>query len=151
MKSLEYLMQLNPDKTAKEIFAIQAEEKLADERAEKKRNAKVLAFMEDLNTNGGYYRGRFGLDQHYYYKITNVRMIGNEVMMDAESIVLFCNHDGHQHTVCKPNEIRLERKQKELVVLSQYGLDSRERVTVKEWDEICAYLDAMSAKFWKPL
>lgn len=142
-------MQLHPDKTAKQILAIQAKEKAADLKAENKRNAKVLAFMADLNTNGGYYRGRFGLDQHYYYKITNLRMVGNEVMLDAESIVLFCNHDGHTNTVCKPNEIRLERKVKEMGVLSQYCLDSRERVTVKEWDEICAYLDAMSGLFWE--
>jgi len=148
MRSLEYLMQCYPDKTAKEILAIQADEKLADQKADEKRNAKVLAFMKDLNENGGYYRGKFGLDQHYYYKITNLRMCGNEVIMDAESVVLFCNNDGHTNTVCKPNEIRLERKSKEMAVLSQYGLDDRERVTVKEWNAVNEYLDAMQKLFW---
>jgi hypothetical protein len=149
MKSLEYLMQLHPDKTATEILAIQAEEKAADLKAEQKRNAKVLAFIADLNANGGYYRGKFGLDQHYYYKVTNLRMCGDEVMMDVDKIVLFCNADGHQHTVCKPNCIHIDRELEKSGILSQYGLDSRERVTVKEWDEINAYLDAMSKLFWK--
>lgn len=147
-KSLEYLMRLHPDKTAKEILAIQAEEKLADERAERKRNAKVLAFMEDLNTNGGYYRGKFGLDQHYFYKVTNVRMCGDEVVMDVEKIVMFCNPDGHQNIVCRPNEIRLERKFETMQLLSHYGLDSRERVTENEWININAYLNAIKKLFW---
>jgi hypothetical protein len=149
MKSLEYLMRLHPNKTAKEILAIQAKEKAADLKAEQKRNAKVSAFMTDINTNGGYYRGRFGLDQHYYYNVRNMRMCGNEVMMDVDKIILFCNPDGHLHTVCKPNEIHIDREFKEMAVLSQYGLDDRERVTVKEWNEINAYLDAIQRLFWK--
>jgi hypothetical protein len=148
MKSLEYLMQLHPNKTCKEILAIQAKEKAADKRAFEKHNKKVLAFINDINTNGGYYRGKFGLDQHYYYNVHNLRMVDDEVMMDVDKIVLFCNNDGHQHTVCKPNEIHIDREFKEMAILSQYGLDSRERVTVKEWDEINAYLDAMSNFFW---
>lgn len=149
MRALEYLMSLFPEKTAREILEIQAKEKAADEFAEKKRNAKILAFIDDINTNGGYYRGRFGLDQHYYYKVRNLRMSGNEVMMEVDKIVLFCNNDYHQNTVCKPFEIHIDREYEKSGLLSQYGLDNRERVTVKEWNEVNAYLDAMSKLFWK--
>jgi len=33
----------------------------------------------------------------------------------------------------------------------QYGLEDRERVTVKEWDAINKYLDVMSKLFWDKL
>ena len=148
MRALEYLLQLYPNKTATEILQIQADEKAADQRAFEKQNKEVLAFIKDINTNGGYYRGKFGLDQHYYYNVQNMRMVGDEVMMDVDKIVLFCNNDNHQHTVCKPNTMHLEREFKEIAVLSQYGLDSRERITVKQWNEINTYLDAMSGLFW---
>lgn len=150
MRSIEYLVLSYPNKTCKEILAIQAKEKLQDQKVFEKHNKKVLAFIKDINTNGGFYRGRFGLDQHYYYNVRNLVMdeLG-KVHMNVDSIVLFCNNDGHKNTVTRAGEMHFERKTKEYAELSTYDLDSRERVTAKEWNEINAYIDAMSKLFWK--
>lgn len=152
MRALEYLMQLYPDKTATEILAIQAQDKLDDEKEFEKRNAKTLAFMADLNKNGGYYRGRFGFDQHYFYRVYDLEMEPDgHVIMKVECLVLFYNSENEPHTTTKPGTISFERRTKDYERLDQYGLQARERVTVKEWDEVNAYVDAMSAMFWKPL
>ncbi len=149
MRSIECIIRDCPHLTGTQILAVQEQERLADKKAEDRRNKKKIAFMNDINKNGGYYKSRFGFDQHTFYKITNMQIdsAGN-LMMDVEKIVLFCNNDGHQNTVCRPNEIRLEREKKEYQKEDQYCLDNRERVTKKEWDAINQYLDAMSQLFW---
>jgi len=150
MKSLEYLIQLHPDKTGKELLEIQEQEKLEDQKEFEEHNKKKLAFIKDLNENGGYYRGKFGLDQHYYYKVSNLTINKDgEVRMDVESVVLFCNNTDDTRHVTKPNEIHLDRKFNTYELLDRYGLTNCERVTVKEWNKINSYLDAMEDLFWK--
>jgi len=152
MRGIEYLLETYPDKTGEEILAIQAQDKLDDQKKFEKINKKKLAFMKDINENGGYYRGRFGLDQHYYYRVFDMEMDdqGN-ITMKVEKIVLFCNNDKHKHTVTDIDSIRLERELKEYQHYDQYGLEDRERVTIKEWDAINKYLDVMSKLFWDKL
>ncbi len=152
MRGLEYLMQCYPDATVKEILAIQEQEKLEDKRKFEAQHKKTLEFMEDLNTNGGYYKGRFGLDQHYLYRVFDLEMDdkGN-VRMKVESLVMFYNPTEDRNHVTKPNEIRIERRLKDYEDLDTYGLQNRERVTVKEWNEVNDYLNAMSEMFWKPV
>jgi hypothetical protein len=149
MRSLEYLIRLYSDKTAKEILAIQEQDKLADQIEFDLRNEKKLAFIKDINTNGGYYRGKFGLDQHYFYHIYNMKMDekGN-IQMNVDKLVLFCNNDNHKHIVTKAGEIHFERRTKEYEDFDQYDLDDRERVTVKEWEAVNKYVDDMSKLFW---
>jgi len=153
MRALEYLVQLYPDKTGKEILEIQVQEKLDDQKEFEETNKKKLAFMKDINENGGYYRGRFGLDQHYYYRVFDMEMDdqGN-ITMKVEKIVLFYNpKDGHKHTVTYAGSMQLDRKIKDYQHYDQYELEDRERVTVKEWDAINKYLDVMSKLFWDKL
>ena len=149
MRSIEYLVQCYPDKTGKEILAIQAQEKLADQKAYEKHNAKKLAFIKDINTNGGFYRGRFGLDQHTYYRIFDLKMdTSGEVVMQVESIVLFINNTDDTHQVTRPNECSLERRLRTYERLDQFGLEQEKRVTAHEWDAIVNYINAMSQLFW---
>jgi len=148
-RAIEYLVSLYPEKTGKEIIAIHEQEKLKDQQIFDKHNKKTLAFIKDINTNGGYFRGKFGLDQYYYYRVFN--MIMNEtggVTMDVESIVLFCNNDGHKQTVCNPGEIRLERRIEEYQQLDTYSLENEERITIEEWNYINNYLNNMNSLFW---
>jgi hypothetical protein len=149
MRSIEYLVQCYPDKTVKEILAIQAQEKLDDQKAYEKRNAKKLAYIKDINENGGFYRGRFGLDQHYYYRIFDLKMDSTgEVVMQVESIVFFFNDTTDTRQVTKPNEVHLERRLRTYERLDQFGLQQEQRVTAHEWDAVVNYINAMSQLFW---
>ena len=149
MKSIEYLLQLHPDKTGREILAIQAEEKLEDERKFEKANAKKLKFVIDHNTNGGYYCGRFGVDQRYFYRVFNMRMEGSDIYMDVETIVVFMN-DADSESTRNKGEVNVERRIKEFQKEDKYCLNSemRNRVTKKEWDEVNDYVNNL-AKFWE--
>lgn len=146
MKSLEYLMQLHPNKTAKEILEIQAKEKLEDKKKEDKRNEKQLAFIEDLNKNGGFYKGRFGSDQHYYYNITNARLEENKIYATVEHLIAFL---GHKTGVVQPGEITMEVRKKTYQDLHNYGLDTDmcKRTTKKDYDSVYKYMSDIS-KFW---
>jgi hypothetical protein len=135
MRSLEYLMQLYPNKTAKQILAIQAQEKLADKKAEDKRNKKALAYIKDINTNGGYYKGKFGFDQYYYYRLFNLRLEFHKIMIDVETITLFCNTTDFKNLVTKQGEIHLERRTQEYKELDNF-IGDEERVNGKTVLEI---------------
>jgi hypothetical protein len=151
MRALEYLMQLYPDKTAKEILAIQEQDKLDDQKAFEKHNKKLLAFMNDINKNGGYYRGRFGYDQHYFYHVYDVQMDSNgSLWANVDSVVLFMNNEDVKNIVTRPGEIHLERKTKEFVDLDNYGLQHEQRVNKVEWDGVNAYINNMNS-FWSDL
>ena len=149
MRAIEYLMRLYPEKTGAEILAIQEQDKLDDQRAYEKRNAKKLAFIEDINTNGGFYRGRFGLDQHYFYRVFDLKMESNgEIVMQVESLVLFCNDTDEKNHVTRPNEVHLERRLRTYERLDQFGLENEKRVTKADWDAVNDYVNAMSKLFW---
>ena len=139
-------MQLHPDKTAKQILEIQAKEKAEDEAKERKRNEKQIAFIEDLNKNGGYYKGRFGSDQRYYYKITNVRLEGNKIYATVEHIVVFL---GHKNGVVQAGDITMEVRTKTYQDLHNYGLETDlcKRTTKQDYDSIYKYMEDI-AKFW---
>jgi hypothetical protein len=149
MRALEVLMELYPNKTAKEILEIQEQDKTKDQKDFEERNKKKLEFINDINTNGGYYRGKFGLDQYYYYRVFNLIMNNNgSVYMSVESIVLFYNNDGRKDTIVKPNEICLEKRLKEYCDLDQYSLEYEERITEIEWNYINNYLNNIHSLFW---
>jgi hypothetical protein len=149
MRSIELLVREYPYLTGREILETQEQEKLKDQRAYEKRNKKKLAFIKDINENGGFYRGRFGVDQHYYYRIFDLKMETNgEVYMQVESIVLFFNDTNDTHQVTKPNEVHLERRLRTYEKLDQFGLQQEQRVTAHEWDAVVNYINAMSQLFW---
>jgi len=147
MRSIEYLVQLFPDKTCREILAIQTADKLEDDMKYEKVNKKKLKFIEDHNTNGGYYCGRFGSDQRYFYRVFNMRMEGSDIYMDVETLVVFMNQEGVKHQVTKTGDVSVERRTKVWQKEDTYCLENRERVTKKEWDAINDYVNNL-AKFW---
>jgi len=148
MRAMEYLVSLYPEKTGKELKAIQDQEKLDDAKELKAINAKKLAIIEDINTNGGYFCGRFGSDQRYFYRYYNLRLENSEIMMDVDSIVAFINDSGDTHSVTKIGEMHLEKRTRDYEQYSWFGTEKEQRVTKKEWDEVNQYIDAMT-KFWQ--
>lgn len=149
MRSIEYLVQLYPDKTGKELLEIQEKEKLEDEKKFQRANKRKLDFIADINKNGGYFKGTFGLEQYYFYRVFDCIMDNTEMYGSVESVIL---HVGHKHGVTAEGEISFERRTKTFQKLENYALDTRElceRVTVKEWNEVNEYVNSMAGKFWK--
>lgn len=138
MRDLGYLVRLFPDKTGKELMAIQEQDKLEDELEYQKLHEADLKFIADINTNGGFYCGRFGLDQRNFYRIFNLRMEDERVMMDVEKLYVYLRLNG---------EVNIERRIQEYQKLDSYGLSNRDRVTKKEWDEVNEHINSVG-KFW---
>jgi hypothetical protein len=146
MRSIEYLIQLFPDKTGKELLAIQKQDKLDDEKKFQESRKKELAIIEDYNKNGAYFKGRFGLDQRYYYKVTNVRFVGDKLYCDVEKIVVFLGEKGD---VCQ-DRINIERSFKEHEDFDTYYFQGCTRVTKEDYDKVNNYLLDV-AQFWEDI
>lgn len=150
MRTIETIVRQFPHLTGTEVLAIQAEDKLQDEADFKNENQEKIDFIEDINTNGGYYRGRFGIDQHSFYRVFNMILDNGKIYMDIEKIILFYNDSDDTHQVTRPNEIDLKRRIDSYVACDSYGLNNRDRVTVKEWDEVNDYLNNIN-QFWSTI
>lgn len=146
MRSFEVLVRSYPDKTGKELLAIQEEDKVKDEKEFQKRHKEKLKFIDDINNNGGYYKGKFGFCQHYFYRVFDLKIEDNgKTIGKVESLVVFVGDD---RGVIKNGELRFERNLKEYADIEKYSLNTEERVTKKEWDKANEYLDRMVEKFW---
>lgn len=151
MRSIETLVRTYPNLSGSDIIKLQEQDKIADEKAYQKANKKKLEYIDDINVNGGYYMGRFGIDQRYIYNITKMWLEGGEIYMDVEKIIVFLNMEGKSNQVTNPNEGSIEKRIKSLQRYSTYLLEEMcERVSVKEWDEVNNYLIGI-AKFWKDI
>lgn len=137
MRSIENLVRTYPTKTGVEILKIQEQEKLVDEKRFELQNKSKLLFINDVNKNGGYYKGTFGLNQYFYYKFTNLRIQDNRIYCDVEKIVCFSG-----------DEINVEKRFTEWQDLDKYGIEMYERVNEIEYNKISKYLDELFPKFW---
>jgi len=148
MRSIGYLIQLFPEKTGKEILEIQAQDKLEDEKEYQKENESKLKWIEDINTNGGFFKGRFGIDQRFFYKVSNCLLeTSGEIRCDVEKIVVFL---GSERDVVKNGNIHIEKKSSEYADADKYGFNIYDRVTEKEWNEVNSYLEGIE-KFWNDI
>lgn len=145
MRSIEYLVELFPEKTGKELLKIQAQDKMEDEKAYKKENESKLKWIEDINTNSGFFRDRFGIDQRFFYKVSNCLLeTSGEVRCNVEKIVVFLGSD---RDVVKHGNINIEKKSSKYADANEYEFNMYERVTEKEWNEVNSYLESVE-KFW---
>lgn len=146
MRSIETLVREYPNKTGTQILDIQEADKLKDELEYQEYNKIQLAFVNKINTDSGYYRGKFGVNQHYYYRVYNALLDTNgTIYVDVEKIVLFV---GSPNGVVKDNEMRFERRVDTYSDASKYSFGNEEEVTVKEWDKVNTYLDNIATLFW---
>ena len=119
--------------------------KFEAEKEYQKENESKLKWIEDINTNGGYFRGRFGMDQRFFYKVTNCLLeTSGEIRCDVEKIVVFMGKD---RSVVPDGSIHIEKKTSEYTDADKYGFNIYERVTEKEWNEVLTYLEGIE-KFW---
>lgn len=140
MRSLDYLIQLFPDKTGKELLEIRNQDKQEDADEFKKIHANKLAIIEDINTNGGFYKGKFGLDQHFYYSFSNMHLIKDNIYCDVNEVVAFFE--------LVNNKTSIENRKQALQSFENYGVNMYERVTKEEFDKAVAYLESFK-DFWK--
>lgn len=140
MQSIDIIVRDNPTKTGAEILAIQQRQIEADDKAYQKANEKTLKFIEDINKNGGYYRGTFGESQYYYYSFTDL-IFDKRVYGKCEKIVCFKRgniSDG----------VSIEKRVENFHDIDTYGLLSEERITKDEYDKISKYIDEAFNIFW---
>lgn len=137
MRSIDYLVQLFPDKTGKELLEIQNRDKADDEKQFRKIHDVKLRTIEDINTNGGFYKGTFGLSQCFYYSFKNLKLIEGKIYCDVEDIV--CFFEGWKVSI----EIR-DHTYKEF---ENYGVDIYEKITESDYKEALKYVFAFQ-NFW---
>ena len=146
-RSLEVIIRENPDMTGREILAEEKYDDACFALYNDRMNKTKLDLIKDINTNGGYYKGRFGEDQRFYYNVTNARLECNTVIADVEHITVFL---GDGRSVVKPGDIRIEKKIETFKDLYKYDLESYYRTTKKDYDEVSDYLLRL-AKYWEDI
>jgi len=150
MRSLELLITEYPDKTGKEILQIQMNDVKKDQKEKNKRNKKKLDFINDINSNGGFYKGAFGTDQYYLYNITHASLESGRVMAKLDKIVLFYAKD-LKTSVLGKDTLRFEITTKEYENLENYGLDYEHisRITKEEYFKVYDALNSIVPTFFK--
>lgn len=138
MRSIELLVRTYPEKTCAEIMQIVEQEKQEHQENIDKTNKYKIDLIKDINENGGYYKGTFGLDQYFIWKFENLRLdSANAIICDVHSITGFKN-----------KETTFRKKFEHHEQFENYGVDMYERVTVKEYNEILDHLENTFSKFW---
>jgi len=149
MRTIETLARQYPDKTGRELLAMQEQDKLDDQKEWEELNAAKIRFVESVKQNP-YFKGRFGLCQHYYYKVHDIEMCEDGVLIGTiEKITVFIGADGG--TMPK-GDMSVERELRKNVLLDNYGLQSVERTTEADWLEFVSFLETVEAFFqWEDL
>jgi len=140
MRSIEYLIQLYPDKKGSEILKIQEKDKAEDEKKFRKINMNKLKIIEDINNNGGFWKGRFGYEQHFYYSFTNLRLENSEIYCDVEHLVAFNNE-----------RMSIEFKQETWKKFENYGTSIYERTTKEDFEKAISYYKKSFDILWESI
>jgi len=134
-----------PEATGEEILKLVAHDKKCHELYIQKGQEKVRAFADKINKAPQYYKGRFGLDQRYFYKVSNAKVYADGTLVaTVEKIVVFI---GGEHGVIKEGCFSFEKKISELADVDKYGLGMCMEINQKEWDKLNEYCIGVT-KFW---
>ena len=144
-RSIELILRDNPNMTGKEILEEQKHDEACFALWKENRDKDKLDFIKDINTNGGFYKGRFGLDQRFYYKVTNASLQGARVMAEVETVVVFL---GCERGAVKVGDINIEKRKKTYEDLDNYDLHGYTRTTKEDFEKVVKYLNDI-AKFWE--
>lgn len=147
MRSIDYLAQLFPDKTGKELIEIQNEDKRLAEVEFQNENKEKLSIVEDIKKNGGYYRGAFGSEQYYMYKITKIEFDNGTIYSEVEKILLF-DSQNITRGVLTVNQINFEIQTDKYVRFEDITFATI-RIKEEEYNELKNYLFGVVPKFFK--
>ena len=133
-----------PEATGKEILELVEHDKKCHELYIQNGQEEVRAFAKKINDSGAlYYKGRFGLDQRYYYKISNAEVTDEgRIYADVEKVVCFLGGER--------DDIKIEKRSKEHKSLSNYSLGNEKETTQEDWDKVTKYLESVS-DFWNDI
>lgn len=147
MRSIEYLAQLFPDKTGKELIEIQNEDKRLAEVEFQNENKEKLLIVKDIEENGGYYKGVFGTEQYYMYKIHKIYFDNGNITCDYEEIVLF-DSQNISRGVLSVDNINFETRTNKYGNFEDISLMAV-RIKEEEYNELKNYLFGVVPKFFK--
>lgn len=147
MRSIEYLAQLFPDKTGRELFDIQAEDKRNDELQFKVENERSLAIVEDIKLNGGYFRGAFGTDQYYMSKVKKIEFDGNHIYCEVEHMTLF-DSQNLKTSVLRGGSIHFEIQTDKYIKFDDLTFNTV-RIKAEEYNQLRTLLFGVVPKFFK--
>ena len=143
--AVETLTRQYPDKTGKEILELHEHSKKCYGLFLKQQNQKQYDLVDRINAQPLYYKGRFGLDQRFFYKFSNAQLENGKVFATVEKIVVFIGCD---RGVVKKGEVKIEKSEKTFQELDKYGLEMYTETTKSEFDKVDKYLHGI-AKFWE--
>jgi len=141
-----------PEATGKEILELVAHDRKCHELYIQKGQEKVRAFAKSINDAGAiYYKGRFGYDQRYYYKISNAEVESTgQIYADVEKIVCFIGDKQGRGGITHKDRIQIEKEEKEFKSLRNFSLENEKETTKEDWDKICKHLEALN-DFWEEI
>ena len=145
MRSLETLMQQYPDKTSHEILEIQKQDKIKDEKEFKRLNKTKMKWINDINTNGGFFKTCISINERYYYKVSNANLTHTGIInVDVEEIIIFL---GSKHGIVNKGNVFIETDCKTYIDASNYSFEYFDRITEKNWTDLEQYIRGVE-KIW---
>ena len=150
IRTIECIVRDHPELTGKEVLALHEQDKKEHEEYLIKKHQDKHDWLTDINTNGGYFRGTFGLCQRYYYKVSNVQLDENTGRFwgSVEKLLAF-HDDGSGRGTMKNGKFQVELMKDEYTELTDYHLSLEDRVTKEDWDKVITYMNAMTELFWR--
>ena len=141
IRSIAMLAKQFPDKTGAELIQMHNDDIAAEKAAVQEHLKEKVKFADDINENGGYFQGQFGLDQYYFYNITEVEVFEDGgVWGRVEKIVWFDDVKNEPEFHVKELSHRVSGSED----LSRYGLSLEKRITKEKWDKVVAYINGLS-------
>lgn len=146
MRGARVMCEYYPEATGKEILELVEHDKKCHELYIQQGQEKVRAFAKKINDAGAlFYKGRFGLDQRFFYKLSNATVTDKgEIYGTVEHIVCFLGEKGD---VCE-GRIKIETKKDEFKTFENLGLSMYEKTTEEDYNKVLAHLQSM-ADFWE--
>lgn len=144
IRSIKVLAIEFPDKTGKELFEIQHQDKLKEEQQDLERREKNAAVIKEINENGGYFFGEAYQKCYTYDHFTNLRLNDRgEIICDSDTILFTIKEDGG---------FSIERKLSTGAYINLYGLNYNrsKRITKEQWEAVNAYVRNTFTQFCFP-
>lgn len=147
MRTIEYLAQLFPDKTGRELLELQAQDKAEDKRKEEELHKDNLVIVDYINTNGLYFKGTFGLNQYFYYYIHKATLdnVNGQIHIEYDNITLFTEDEKNY------SNFNMKKEKNSYSTYDKMGVSLYEKTDKADWDNINNFINTIHTNFWKPI
>lgn len=142
MRTLEQLIELFPTKSGTELLQLQEMDRLADKHIFQMENKANLDIVNNINTNGAFYRGNSGDSQYFYYRVFKADFDSKKQIININYDILLLFTD------CKGFNFSFEIKRNEYAKYDNLGLSLYEKVTKEDWDKAIAFTESIPSLLW---